>query len=118
MKRHYFIFLLVVASTNLASAQETSNSDLHAPIVVERVSFDWDHSGTPTTFTLSYQHGLGFDGDADRLVIYRKGNKPWILLNKDDVWTTLSTAFIPRVLSKNNLLEFQKNALRPFKHGS
>lgn len=103
MKRRYFIFLLVVASTNLASAQETSNSNLHAPTIVEKVYLDWDHSGTLSTFTLYYQHRKDGVGDTDRLVIDRKGNKPWILLNKDDEWTPLSTDFTPTLLSKNLL---------------
>jgi hypothetical protein len=101
MKSRYFIFLLLAALTTLAFAQGKPNSGLHAPTFVEKISLDWDHSGTLSTFTLSYQHRTDGAGDTDRLVIDRKGNKPWILLNNDDAWTTLSTDLIPKVLSKN-----------------
>jgi hypothetical protein len=101
MKARFLISLLLTASISLA--QGTPSSDLHAPTFVEKVTLDWDHSGTPTTFTLSYQHRTDGAGDADRLVINRKGNKPWIWLNKEDEWTTLSSDFGPKLVSMNLL---------------
>jgi hypothetical protein len=101
MKARFLIFLLLTTSISLA--QGTPRSDLHAPTFVEKVTLDWDHSGTPTTFTLSYQHRTYGDGDADRLVINRKGNNPWIWLNKEDEWTTLSSDFGPKLISMNLL---------------
>ncbi len=103
MKGRYSIILLLAALTATAFAQGESNSDLHPPTLVEKVFLDWDHSGTLSTFALSYQHRTDGAGDADRLVIHRKGNKPWILLNKDDEWTTLSTDLGPKVLAMNLL---------------
>jgi hypothetical protein len=97
----FFILLLLTVSTVLPLAQGTPNSDRHAPTFVEKVSLDWDHSGVPTTFTLSYQHRTDGAGDSDRLVINRKGNNPWILLNNDDAWTTLVTVASPQLIHRN-----------------
>jgi hypothetical protein len=77
-------------------------AQVHTPqVLVERLSFDWNHSGLPATFTLSFQHRTDGAGDADRLVIYRKGSKPWILLNNDDEWGPTVADDLPTRLRKN-----------------
>jgi hypothetical protein len=101
MKVRLLMFILLVTLTAPSFAQARSNSGRQAPTLVEKVSFDWDRSGTATTFTLSYQHRTDGAGDADQLVINSKRNKPWILLNNDDAWTTLTTEIPPQLLHKN-----------------
>ncbi|MGD0736069.1 MAG: hypothetical protein ABR976_13025 [Terracidiphilus sp.] len=90
--------LLFVLAAGAASAQESSEPERHAPVLVEKVTLDWDHSETPTTFTLSFQHRTVGTGDADRLVIRRGGAKPWILLNNDDEWDSLKSQITPELL--------------------
>jgi hypothetical protein len=102
MNRSIPALLLFAALGSLLSAQSPEGSDRHAPTFVERVTLDWDHSGIPATFTLSFQNrNSGVDGDADRLVVSRQGQKPWILLNNDDEWTVVRRRASQSMLRKN-----------------
>jgi hypothetical protein len=77
---------LYTHATWLAFRTFIAAQGLQAPKVVERLSFDWDHSGKPTNFALYFQNRNDGMGDADRLVIQAKNRQPWILINRDDEW--------------------------------
>ena len=82
MIRLFCALLLSSLAGNWIAAQEHQ-----PPRLVERLCFDWDHSGTPTRFSLYSRTGkYGDQGDSDRLVIVAMNRKPWILLNNDDEW--------------------------------
>lgn len=82
----------------------------HDSTVLEKIRFDWDHSGTPTTFSLLRNTKSGGDEDASRLVISGTGKRPWILNNADDVWAPLSETELSR-LQKQNLVPASKRLL-------
>jgi len=115
MKGQSHAFLLLLFFGAGLSAQPRSSARPDPPTLVEKVSLDWDHSGTSTAFALSSQHRSDGAGDADRLVIQRKGNKPWILLNKDDEWAPLKEEISPKLLRKNLI---QSARMLFFKAGS
>lgn len=101
--RSIAVLLLMIFGAELLSEAISANA-LNSPDFAEEVSLDWNHSGTPTTFTLSFQHRTDGAGDSDRLSIQRPGSKQWILLNNDDEWTPLITE-IPPVLLRKNLVQ-------------
>jgi hypothetical protein len=53
--------------------------------LVERVDFDWNHSGKSTRFAISTQ-ARGSESYPDMLVIQDAGIKPFLLMNKDGGW--------------------------------
>ena len=76
------VFLLIIFA-NAGAAKPT----IQKPI--ERITLDWDHSGRPSVFTLSY-HGMNDGlGDADYLTIKSHGEQRWVLANRDDEWGIL-----------------------------
>jgi hypothetical protein len=87
-----------------ASAQQNKSS------LLERTHFDWDHSGTPTTFSLISNQTSSRDGEATRLIISRTGKQSWSLTNRDDVWAPLSGTELSR-LQKQNLVPTSKRLL-------
>jgi hypothetical protein len=73
--------------------------------LVERVDFDWDHSGTPTRFALS----TGLPKTADNpnvFTIQRAGIKPLILTNKDGGWGKVAT--LSPLLKHRNMVTAQR----------
>jgi hypothetical protein len=91
-------------SVSGASTQQNDSSSL------EKTRFDWDHSGTLTTFSLLRSKTSNADEDANRLVISRAGKPSWSLTNADDVWAPLSETELSR-LRKQNLVPTSKRFL-------
>jgi hypothetical protein len=87
-----------------ASAQQNDSS------LLEKTRFDWDHSGTPTTFSLIRSKTSSTDEDANRLIISRTGMRSWSLTNADDEWAPLSETELSR-LRKQNLVPTSKRLL-------
>ena len=88
----------------IASAQQTHTTPLK---VVERVSFDWNHLGTLTTFTLSGPTAADDPSGANRLVIKQKQGPSRIFRNRDDVWSTITSPGLKR----QNLVPSSKRML-------
>jgi hypothetical protein len=91
-------------SVTSASAQQSDYS------LLEKTRFDWDHSGTPTIFSLIRSKTSSADEDANRLVISRAGKRSWSLTNADDEWAPLSETELSR-LRKQNLIPTSKRLL-------
>jgi hypothetical protein len=71
------------------------------PTLVEKIEFDWDHSGSPAQFSLYFQNRSDSLGDADQLTIRSKGHQPWTLANKDDAWGPAVVDDIPKSKREN-----------------
>src|SRR6185312_13093149 len=88
-RSHYYwaivslgIALLPTYRVSRCSAESLKNT---TGKLVERVDFDWNHSGKPTRFALSTQ-AADFDGYPDTLTTQHSGIKPFVLTNKNDGW--------------------------------
>jgi hypothetical protein len=84
-----------------SSAESIKNT---ASALVERIDFDWDHSGKPTRFALSTQDS-SHTTVPDILTIQRPGIKPLILENKDGGWGKY--AALAPALKHRNLVSVQ-----------
>jgi hypothetical protein len=72
------------------------------PKIVEEVSFDWNHSGEPSHFTLYFENlNDGVAGDSDHLVVEFGQQKPWNYLNSDDEWGPFASSDLPKHLKTN-----------------
>jgi hypothetical protein len=102
------LFLTVLTATictvpvvALGGCGSTSSAQQNNLSLVERTRFDWDHSGTQTTFSLFRSQTSRRDGEADRLIISRTGKRSWSLTNRDDVWAPLSETELSRSRTQN-----------------
>lgn len=99
--------VLVVALGGSASIASAQQNDSH---LVERTRFDWDHSGTPTIFSLIRSQISKTGGETNRLIISRTGKQSWSFANRDDVWAPLSETELSR-FRKQNLVPTSKRFL-------
>ena len=93
--------LVAICTVGLGVSVISALAQQHDSTVLEKTRFDWDRSGTPTTFSLLRNTKSGGDEDASRLIISRTGKRPWILTNADDVWAPLSETELSRLRKQN-----------------
>ena len=97
--------IILAPLSRVASAAEVPKVD--APKLIEKVAFDWNHSGNQTIFSLWSRQSTENDGTADLLVIQRKQGKAWTLLNHDDTWGE-SEIPLPVAVRNQNLIQSKR----------
>jgi hypothetical protein len=96
--------MILTAPETAASAQQGSTT---SPKLVERVDFDWNHSGELTTFSLLGHPSREEPTGAYRLVVKRKDGRRWTFSNQGDVWIPVAN----RNLERQNLVPSSKRML-------
>jgi hypothetical protein len=102
--------MIVACAVALGMSVSGALAQQNGSALLEKTRFDWDHSGTPTTFSLVHSKTSSPDQYANRLVISRTGKPSWSLTNADDVWAPLSETELSR-LRKQNLVLTSKRFL-------
>jgi hypothetical protein len=69
--------------------------------LIEKSHFDWDHTGTTTTFSLVRTQANSVYGGANRLIIRRAGKASWSLTNRDDLWAPISETELAGLRGQN-----------------
>lgn len=82
------------------------------PVLVEQTRFDWNHSGSLTTFSL-FRDAKSEINEPDELVIKQSGKPRWTLKNKDDVWAPLSETGMPAFRKQTKRLFFVASSSQP-----
>jgi hypothetical protein len=94
-------FILSLASQSYAQQDHSVANRVPHSRLIERVSFDWNHSGTPTTFSL-FREGQD-DPILDRLVISAPASPSWSFKDHDGGWASTLEGELAH-LKKQNLL--------------
>jgi hypothetical protein len=101
----YLLVVIFTLSSILSVAFAAS------PKTIEQVSFDWDHSGKPTLFTLSCTPTPRAYEDANRLTIKSADQPAWSVNDLDDNWGPLTPRDV--FISKKHLSEILRQSLVP-----
>lgn len=90
------VCVLALASRSTARTARAQQANPTPRKVVEQISFDWNHSGTLTTFTLSGPTAADDPSGANRLVIKPKQGPSRVFRNPDDVWSAITSPALKR----------------------
>ena len=101
VRRLKFSLALLSSATWRCSAQTSPPAKQNASShLIERVAFDWNHSGKKSTFSLFRQEDAK-DQTSDRLVIDSYGVKGWAIRSHDGEWATTADGNSSRLERQN-----------------